>query len=80
VTLGLATQDFAFGSGATKSPPIPDRKLLWPPPCGVLRFVFGPNCEMKGRQFAAGDTNVDTGGEFIFRSARGLREDQGERE
>jgi hypothetical protein len=35
---------------------------------------------MLALQFALGDTNVDTGGELIFLSARELREDPGSRE
>src|SRR5690348_11223490 len=64
MTLGSATKDFAFSSGATKSPSIRDHEPLRALQFSVLLFAFRPNCEIKGRYFAAGDTNVDTVGEF----------------
>jgi hypothetical protein len=61
MTLASATKDFAFDSGATKLPTIRDRDPLLTLQFGVLLFAFYLNCEMKGRQFAVGDTNVGFG-------------------
>jgi hypothetical protein len=46
VTLSSATKGFAFGSGATKSPPIRERKPLRTLQSGVLLFAFRPFCEI----------------------------------
>ena len=64
MTFDSVSQDFAFESGATKSPRIPGRDSFLIPQFGVLLFAFHPFCEMLAPQFAPGDTNVDTGGEF----------------
>src|SRR4051812_9293078 len=63
-TIWATTWDFAFPSGATKSPHFPPFFDTRSPPDECRYFAFPRFCEMLVPQFAPGDTNVDTGGEF----------------
>jgi len=61
VTFDSVSQDFAFGSGATKSPRIQGRDSFLTPQFDFLLFAFRPFCEVQGFYFAADDTAVGSG-------------------
>src|SRR5262249_46497625 len=60
-TVRSVTTDFAFASGARKSPSIPGRRPFLILRSGVSRFVSSPECETAAPQFALDDTSVGSG-------------------
>ena len=71
MTFDSVSQDFAFESGATKSPRIQGRDSFLTPQLDFLFFAFRPFCEIESRYFAAGVASVGFGPSFVARPGRG---------